>query len=115
MAGRVIRDVLTPRFKQGDFDGGVSAAIDAIITHLNKSPAEAAAIEEAAQAAEQQRASGGGFPFGGLIWLGFETDDIARWFQEAGLSDPEFEIQQPRNRGRELPATFIASARKRPT
>ena len=48
----------------------------------------------------------------GLIWLGFETDDIARWFREAGLSDPEFEIQQPRNRGRELPATFIASATK---
>ena len=48
----------------------------------------------------------------GLVWLGFETDDIARWFLEAGLSEPDIEIHQPRGRGRELPATFIASATK---
>lgn len=48
----------------------------------------------------------------GLIWLGFETDDIARWFREAHLTEPDIEIHQPRGRGRELPATFIASATK---
>jgi len=71
MAGRIIRDDITPRFKQGDFDGGVTAGIDAIIEHLNKSPAEAAAIEEAARAAEAQEGDGEGFPFGVLIWLAF--------------------------------------------
>jgi uncharacterized protein len=67
MAGRVIRDDITPRFKEGDFDGGIVAGIDAITAHLAKSPAEAAAIEEAARVAEAQE-GGGSFPFGVLIW-----------------------------------------------
>ena len=67
MAGRVIRNEITPRFKEGDFDGGIVAGIDAITAHLAKSPAEAAAIEEAARAAEAQ-GGGGGFPFGVLVW-----------------------------------------------
>ena len=71
MAGRVIRDDITPRFKEGDFDGGIVAGIDAITSHLAKSPEEAAAIEEAARAAEAQEGNGEGFPFGVLIWGGF--------------------------------------------
>jgi uncharacterized protein len=70
MAGRVIRNEITPRFKEGDFDGGI---IDAITAHLAKSPEEAAAIEEAARAAEAQEiaAGDGDFPFGFLIWIAF--------------------------------------------
>lgn len=72
MAGRVINDTITPRFKAGDFDGGVTEGVDAILTHLANSPEDAVAIEEAAQAAAQQRSQHeGGFPVGGLIWLGF--------------------------------------------
>lgn len=71
MAGRVIRDTITPRFKAGDFDGGVAQGVDAIIAHLDKSPAEAAAIEEAAKAAEAQRADSEGFPIGMLVWMAF--------------------------------------------
>lgn len=67
MAGRTINDVITPRFKQGDFDGGVIAGIDAIIEHLERSPADAAAIAEAAEAAAAQEASEGGFPVGALF------------------------------------------------
>jgi uncharacterized protein len=67
MAGRVIRNEITPRFKAGDFDGGIVAGIDAITAHLAKSPQEAAAIEEAARAAEAQE-GGEGFPIGVLIW-----------------------------------------------
>jgi uncharacterized protein len=70
MAGRVIRDDIAPRFKQGDFDGGIVAGIDAITAHLAKSPEEAAAIEEAARVADAQEGDGG-FPFGALIWIGF--------------------------------------------
>lgn len=72
MAGRVINDVIAPRFKEGDFDAGVTDGVNAILDHLAKSPADAAAIEEAAQAADAQRSrSDGGFPFGVLIWLAF--------------------------------------------
>ena len=71
MAGRVIRDEITPRFRAGDFDGGIVAGIDAITAHLAKSPEEAAAIEEAARAAEAQENGSEGFPFGVLIWGGF--------------------------------------------
>ena len=71
MAGRVIRDTITPRFKEGNFDAGVTDGIDAIVAHLANSPEDAIAIEEAAQAAQAKRSSSGGFPVGALIWLGF--------------------------------------------
>lgn len=72
MAGRVINDVIAPRFKQGNYDAGVTDGVAAILDHLSKSPADAIAIEEAAKAAEQQRSrSDGGFPFGVLIWIAF--------------------------------------------
>ncbi|KLI63321.1 TPM domain-containing protein [Aurantiacibacter marinus] len=71
MAGRVINDVITPRFKSGDFDGGVTQGVDAILNHLANSPEDAIAIEEAAQAAAENERSEGGFPIGTLIWLGF--------------------------------------------
>ncbi len=72
MAGRVINDVITPRFKEGDFDAGVSNGVAAILAHLAKSPEDAIAIEEAAQAAAAQASrSDGGFPIGVLIWLAF--------------------------------------------
>lgn len=72
MAGRVINDVIAPRFKEGNYDAGVTDGVGAILAHLAKSPEDAVAIEEAAKAAEQQRSrSDGGFPFGVLIWLAF--------------------------------------------
>lgn len=71
LAGRIIRDVITPRFKAGDYSGGISAGIDAAITQLNRDPAEAKAVAEAAAAAEaQDRGSSGGASFGGIIfWI----------------------------------------------
>lgn len=71
MSGRVINDVIVPRFKAGDYDGGVTAGIDAITQHLERSPAEAAAIAEAEEAARQQQSSEGGFPLGTVIWFAF--------------------------------------------
>lgn len=71
MAGRVIGDTITPRFKEGNFDAGVSDGVDAILAHLANSPQDAIAIEEAAAAAAaQERENGGGFPVGALIWGG---------------------------------------------
>ncbi len=71
MAGRVINDTIRPRFRNGDFDGGVTAGVDAIIAHLANSPEDAIAIEEAAQAAAANKRSSGGFPIGTIIWIGF--------------------------------------------
>lgn len=72
MASRVTKDVITPRFKEDNFDAGVTDGVAAILAHLAKSPEDAIAIEEAAKAAEQQRSrSDGGFPIGVLIWLAF--------------------------------------------
>ncbi len=47
MSGRIIRDVVTPRFKAGDLSGGIVAGVDAIIRQLDMDPAQAQAIEEA--------------------------------------------------------------------
>lgn len=47
MAGRIYRDVMVPRFKDGDMSGGVVAGVDAIIEQLDMDPAQARAIEEA--------------------------------------------------------------------
>ncbi|KLE33699.1 hypothetical protein AAW01_05115 [Aurantiacibacter gangjinensis] len=72
MSGRVINNVITPRFREGDYDAGVTEGVDAILAHLANSPEDAIAIEEAAQAsAENHRKSDGGIPIGTFIWIGF--------------------------------------------
>ena len=48
----------------------------------------------------------------GVLWLGFDIDAVSGWFREAELDTPEIEVHEPEGRGRELPATFIASATK---
>lgn len=72
LSGRIIRDVITPRFKQGDFAGGISAGVDAITAQLDRDPADAQAVAEAAAAARAQEGSGdsGGASFGSIIfWI----------------------------------------------
>jgi uncharacterized protein len=72
LSGRIIRDDITPRFKQGDMVGGINAGVDALLTQLSQSPEDAKAIAEAAAAAEKSRAnSGGGFPVGLIVWIVF--------------------------------------------
>lgn len=55
LAGRIIRDTVTPRFKAKDMAGGINAGVDAIIAQLNRDPAEAKAVAEAAATAAKQR------------------------------------------------------------
>lgn len=81
LSGRIIRDIITPRFRQNDYAGGIAAGIDALVTQLNRSPEDAAAVAEAAAAAEAAGARrGGGGPslgtvlgavFWGALILGF--------------------------------------------
>lgn len=42
-ASRIIRDVMTPRFRAGDYDGGIAQGVAAIVGRLEGSPA---AVEE---------------------------------------------------------------------
>lgn len=64
----VIQNFIIPRFRDGDFPGGIMAGTDAIIQVLQLTPEEAAQLNREATA---ERKSDGGFPVGGLIWLGF--------------------------------------------
>lgn len=50
----------------------------------------------------------------GVTWLGFSLDELESWFREAGLGEFRSEIRAGASSARDLPATFIASARKRP-
>ena len=73
MAHIIIRDSITPRFKAGDFAGGIEAGTDAIITQLRAPPeaAEAKAIEAQRQQQQQQssrRGSGNGGSFVPMIF-----------------------------------------------
>ena len=70
-SGRIIRNTLRPAFREGDFPGGINAAVDQIIERLDMDPIDARAVAEAEAAAERQRESDGGFPVGAIIWLGF--------------------------------------------
>ena len=48
----------------------------------------------------------------GVAWLGFGADEVRGWFAEAGLGGLSYEEFEGARSGRDLPATFIASARK---
>jgi uncharacterized protein len=69
MSGLIIREDITPRFKQGDFGGGIEAGTDALIKQLSLSPDEAAKNIAAAEQAQQQRQHSGGNPLPFVFWL----------------------------------------------
>lgn len=50
----------------------------------------------------------------GVVWMGFEPDEVAGWLADAGLEHVRVEVQAPPARGGDLPATFIADARRPP-
>ncbi|MFM6949917.1 MAG: TPM domain-containing protein [Novosphingobium sp.] len=74
LAARIMRDAIAPRFKAGDFPGGINAGMDEIIAQLNRDPAEAKAIAEAAKAASREKrtdANAGGVVFWIIMILFF--------------------------------------------
>jgi uncharacterized protein len=68
LSGRIIRNAITPRFGEGDFAGGINAGIDNLIEQLNRDPADATAVAEAAAAAEAQRGETNPAAYAGLIF-----------------------------------------------
>jgi uncharacterized protein len=60
LSGRIIREVMTPRFREGDFAGGINAGADAIIEQLQAPPE--AAEQRALEAARTEESGGSGGP-----------------------------------------------------
>lgn len=48
----------------------------------------------------------------GVVWMGFDLDELQGWLDAAGLCEPHLQQSESLARGRDLPATFIASARR---
>ncbi|WP_428628823.1 TPM domain-containing protein [Sphingopyxis sp.] len=69
LSGRIIRDVVTPKFKAGDMPGGIQDGVNAIVEQIQLPPEEAAARAQAAAAQQRDRADDG--DFGGLFFVGF--------------------------------------------
>ncbi|HET7817096.1 MAG TPA: TPM domain-containing protein [Sphingomicrobium sp.] len=62
LAGRIIRDSILPKFREGDMAGGIMAGADAIIRQLELPPEEAQAIAVRAEKEQASRRSeGAGF------------------------------------------------------
>jgi len=91
-ASRIIRDVMTPRFKAGDYDGGVAQGVSAIVAQLQgETAASGAATPQQAQSSEFIKAPSmalhekllfGAFIFGiiGLFtFIGIMTPGVG-WF-----------------------------------
>lgn len=68
LSALIIQNTIIPRFKDGDFPGGVEAGTAAIIAQLQLPPEEAAEI---AANAGKKRASKGGVPVGFIFFLFF--------------------------------------------
>jgi uncharacterized protein len=79
----IIQTQILPKFRNGDFDGGVEAGADALIQQLSLDPSEA---EKRAAAAEQQQQQGsGGGGLAGFVILLFIFIAIFRVFGGWGL------------------------------
>ncbi|HQS96121.1 MAG: hypothetical protein B7X90_12545 [Novosphingobium sp. 17-62-19] len=69
LAGRILANEVTPRFKQGDYAGGITAGVEQILTQLNRNPADAKAVAEAAAAANKGEKSGGSVIASAIFWV----------------------------------------------
>jgi uncharacterized protein len=67
LSSQIIRDVITPRFRDNDYPGGIDAGVDAIIAQLQAPPeaAEQRALEAAR--AEGRREEGSAWPL--IFWI----------------------------------------------
>ena len=73
ISSRIIRNEIVPRFRAGDYPGGINAGADAIIAQLQAPPEAAEANARQAAAAERGRSRDGGsflpLIFWGIVFL----------------------------------------------
>ena len=79
----IIRESILPRFKAGDFGGGITAGADQIIKMMSLSPAEAQRQAGAAQAREQARAKAGPGLLPVFFWLMIAVFVLLSMFRRA--------------------------------
>ncbi len=68
LAGRITRDTILPRFRDGDMAGGIMAGADAVFQQLSLSPDQARAQIDQAQ--QESQAQGDSFNFVPLVFWG---------------------------------------------
>ncbi len=71
LASQIIRNQITPRFKAGDYPGGIEAGVDALSELLRLPPDEARARAAQAEAAERQRKKDDPNILGAIIVIAF--------------------------------------------
>lgn len=68
----IIREQIRPKFQAGDFPGGITAGVDAIIAQLQLPQEQAQARQDQilaqTRSRSEERRSSGGFPFGLIFW-----------------------------------------------
>lgn len=69
LAGRIVREIIAPRLTAGDFVGGINAGIDAITAQLDRTPAEAKAVAEAAAAERKAGRDEGASVPSVILWI----------------------------------------------
>jgi uncharacterized protein len=74
MSWIIMRDQMTPRFRQGDYVGGINAGTSAIIQQLRAPPEEAErraiqAQQQRQAQSSQRRGGGGGSIFPAIFWI----------------------------------------------
>ena len=77
----IIREAILPRFKAGDFAGGIEAGANEIIRQMSLSPEEAQRNSSAAEQAQQRREESGGGAVPIIFWamiIGFILLSLAR-------------------------------------
>ena len=69
LSSQIIREVITPRFRENDYPGGIDAGVDAIIAQLQAPPE--AAEQRAMEAAQAEAGSGeeGGSAWPLIFWI----------------------------------------------
>jgi len=81
----ILQSVVLPKFRTGDYDGGVEAGVDALIQQLSLNTSEAEAKAAAAEQQAQQDTGQGGGSFPGLLIFLFIAFAIFRVFGAWGF------------------------------
>ena len=88
MASRIIRNVMTPSFKAGDFDKGIAAGVEAIVGQLEGKPAVAAEETSAVSSSSGLHINAPDMPWPERILLGAFIFGIIGLFTFVGIMTP---------------------------